>query len=119
MENTSRTSLENSIETLKDNASSVKESVAFVKESVATLVDQGGATIDALKARVGDIGDKVKAEGAIVLDRTESLVQKNPFASVAIAFGLGYVAMRLRTSPLVKLGLIAGLGALGVRFARR
>jgi len=107
-----KTTVEQSLETLA-------ESAAAVKESVASLVDQGGATIGAIKARAADVGKQVVDRGTVALDRTESVVQKNPFASVAIAFGIGYVAMRLRTSPLVKLGLIGGLGYLGIRLARR
>ena len=107
-----KSSFDQNFETLKDNAASVKE-------SISSLVDQGGATIDAIKAKAGDVSYKVKSEGAAAIERTESLVQQNPFAAVAIAFGIGYVAMRLRTSPFVKLALVGGLGYLGVRVARR
>lgn len=106
--NGNKPTVEKSFETLKDSA-------AALKDSVSSLVDQGGETIGALKARVGDLGQQVKDGGAAAIDKTESFVQKSPFAAVAIAFGVGYVAMRLRTSPLVKFGLIGGLAFLGIR----
>jgi hypothetical protein len=89
-----------------------------IKENVSTLVDQGSRTVGAIKARVGDVTDTVKEGGSAAIDRTRSFIEANPLQSLAIAFGLGYVAMRIRTSPLVKIAMLAGLGYAGRNLLR-
>ena len=86
-----------------------------VQDSVRALVDQGSETVDAIKSRVGE----ARTKGSAAYARTSSLIKANPLKSVAIAFGVGYVAMRIRTSKLTSLLVIGGLGYLGKRmFAR-
>jgi ElaB/YqjD/DUF883 family membrane-anchored ribosome-binding protein len=104
---------------LGTTAPDLKESVSTVKETVSKLVDQGSEAVEALKSRANEVEQEVRDRGAAALEHTSSFVQANPFASVAIAFAIGYVAMRLRTSMFVKLGLVAGLGYLGNRAIRR
>jgi ElaB/YqjD/DUF883 family membrane-anchored ribosome-binding protein len=103
----------------RSSKSTAKENVSSIKDSVSTLVDQGSATVDAIKARLGDVGDQVKESSSAAIDRTTTFIEANPFKSVAISFGIGYVLMRLRTSPLVKIALVGGLGYLGTRLVRR
>jgi ElaB/YqjD/DUF883 family membrane-anchored ribosome-binding protein len=102
-----------------ENGSYSKES-ASIKASVQNLVDQGSETVDAIKAkvddlktRVGDVSGTVKDGGAAAYDKTVSFIQANPFKSLAIAFGIGYVAMRIRTSRVLKIALLGGLGLAG------
>ncbi len=90
-----------------------------IKDSVQTLVDQGSETVGTIKNRVGDAADSVKQGGAAARERTTNYIQANPLKSLVIAFGLGYVAMRVRTSPLFKVALISGLGYLAKQFIGR
>ena len=100
--------------TVKDSVSTLKDNASTLKDNVSTLVDQGSATVDAIKTRVGDVTTSIKEGGAAAIDKTTSFVEENPYKAIGIAFGLGYVLMRIRTSPLTKLALIGGLGYLGV-----
>ncbi|MBA3819168.1 MAG: hypothetical protein H0X17_09775 [Deltaproteobacteria bacterium] len=93
-------------------------SKATIKDSVQGLVDQGSETVDAIKNRVSDVTDTVKEGGTAALDRTTSFIQENPLKSLAIAFGVGYLAMRIRTSPFFKVAMIGGLGLLGTKVVR-
>jgi ElaB/YqjD/DUF883 family membrane-anchored ribosome-binding protein len=105
--------------TVKQNVAALKDNASTVKDSMSTLVDQGSATVGAIKARLGDVTDQVKEGGSAAIDRTSTFVEANPFKSLALAFGLGYVLMRIRTSPLVKIAVVGGLGYLGTRLVRR
>lgn len=103
---------------VKDNVESLRESAANLKEDVTAFVDQGKSAVESLKARVGDVGQSISENGSAAVDKATSFIEGSPIKAVAIAFGLGYVAMRIRTSPLLKFGAIAGLGYLGLRVAR-
>lgn len=90
-----------------------------VTENVRTLIDQGAETVSSIKSRAGEVADNVKSGGTAARERIEAFVQASPKKAVATAFGLGYLAMRIRTSPLLKLALIGGVGYLGSQFIRR
>jgi ElaB/YqjD/DUF883 family membrane-anchored ribosome-binding protein len=91
---------------------------ASIKDSVQSLVDQGSQTVGVIKTRVGDMTQQAKAQGSVMYMKTSKLIYQNPLKSVAIAFGVGYLAMRLRSSRLIKMGLIAGLGYVGKQISR-
>jgi ElaB/YqjD/DUF883 family membrane-anchored ribosome-binding protein len=66
-----------------------------LKDSVRDFVHTG-------QDKVGDLADKAKRmssqardTGAQALDRTRDLIKAHPIASVAMAFGVGYVMMRI------------------------
>ena len=84
--------------------------MASVKDSVSTLVDQGHETVDAIKAKVSDVRDHVRDNGSQVLDATRSYVKEHPIKALGIALGLGYVAMRIRTSPVMELAFLGAFG---------
>lgn len=90
-----------------------------ITQSVRALVDQGAETVETIKTRVGDVTDQVKQGGAAARTHTTTYIQANPLKSLVIAYAAGYIAMRLRTSPLVKIALVGTLGYLGTRFVRR
>ena len=89
-----------------------------ISDSVQTLVDQGAETIDQIKARVSAVTDDAKTRGTEIYDRTSVLVRDNPIKSLAIAFGLGYIAMRITTSKLTSLAMIAGVVYAGSKLIR-
>lgn len=105
--------------TVTASVENLQKAAANIKDSVTMLVDQGGATVDAITSRVAGVTDQIKDGGASAVKRTTTFVEANPFKALAIAFGVGYVAMRIRTSPLVKLAMIGGLVMLGAKIVRR
>jgi ElaB/YqjD/DUF883 family membrane-anchored ribosome-binding protein len=104
--------------TVKDNVESLRETAANLKEDVSAFVDRGKETVDSIKSRVGDMSQSISENGAAVMKKASSFIEGAPVKAVAIAFGLGYLAMRIRTSPLLKFGALAGIGYLGLRAAR-
>jgi ElaB/YqjD/DUF883 family membrane-anchored ribosome-binding protein len=73
----------------------VDERIDSLKETVKGLVDQGAQKVDAIKTRVAEVKDQAYTRGSDVLDRTTALIKAHPIKAVAIAFGAGYVGMRL------------------------
>ena len=66
-----------------------------LKEKAKDFVDQGSEKVDQIKHRVVEVKDQAMARGNAFLDNVTSLVKANPLKSVAIAFGIGYIGMRL------------------------
>lgn len=95
------------------------KSADSIAESVQTLVDQGAETLDTIKARVTQATDGARTKGAQVVDRTSVLVTENPLKSLAIAFGIGYIAMRVTTSKLTSIAMIGGVIYAGSKLFRR
>jgi ElaB/YqjD/DUF883 family membrane-anchored ribosome-binding protein len=89
-----------------------------IADSVQTLVDQGAETIDAIKARVSEVTGEAREKGAALLDRTTALVKEHPLTALAVAFGAGYIAMRITTSRITQLGMIGGVLYAGSRLLR-
>jgi ElaB/YqjD/DUF883 family membrane-anchored ribosome-binding protein len=73
------------MDSLKDN----------VKDNVKNLVDQGQEKVSAIKEKVIDVKDQAVTRGEAVLDRTTTFIKANPLKAVGIAFGIGYIGMRL------------------------
>jgi len=86
--------------------------IGSIKDSVETLLGQGSQTVDAIRSRVTEVTGGAKDQVATVLGKATAFIQAHPGKSVALAFGLGYVAMRIRTSKLFPLAVIGGLGYL-------
>lgn len=66
-----------------------------LKEKARDIVDQGSVKVDQLKHRVVEVKDQAVARGGAFLDDVTALIKANPLKSIAIAFGVGYIGMRL------------------------
>jgi ElaB/YqjD/DUF883 family membrane-anchored ribosome-binding protein len=66
-----------------------------LKDSVRGLVDQGHEKVQHAKERVVDAKDHAVSRGNEYLDKVTSFIKANPIKSVGIAFGAGYLGMRL------------------------
>ena len=66
-----------------------------IKEGVKGLVDQGTQRVGEIKDKVVEVKDQAMSRGGAILDRTTDFIKANPLKSVAVAFGVGYVGMRL------------------------
>ena len=66
-----------------------------VKDNVKNLVDQGQEKVNAIKDRVIDVKDQAVTRGNAVLDQATGFIKANPLKAVGIAFGIGYIGMRL------------------------
>jgi ElaB/YqjD/DUF883 family membrane-anchored ribosome-binding protein len=66
-----------------------------IKESVKGLVDRGEERVGAIKERVMSAKEQAFTRGNAVMDQTTTFIRANPLKAVGIAFGLGYIGMRL------------------------
>ena len=66
-----------------------------IKERARGLVDQGQEKVSELKSKVGDVKDQAFTRGHALMDRATDFIRENPLKSVGIAFGIGYIGMRL------------------------
>jgi ElaB/YqjD/DUF883 family membrane-anchored ribosome-binding protein len=73
----------------------VDDKIDSLKETVKGLVDQGAQKVDAIKSRVVEAKDQAYTRGTDVLDRTTAMIKAHPIKAIAIAFGAGYIGMRL------------------------
>ena len=79
----------------KNGTGSVDTRIDSLKESVRNLVDAGGERAGQLKTRAVDLKDNVVEQGGIYIRKTGSIIKEHPIAAIGIAFGIGYIAVRL------------------------
>ncbi len=66
-----------------------------IRGSVRGIVGHGQEKVDQLKSRVMDVRDQAVSRGNALIDRAADYIRANPLKSVGIAFGVGYLGMRL------------------------
>lgn len=66
-----------------------------LRDSMKGVVDQGAQRVDQLKSKLIDVKDEAISRGGDLLTRTTSLIKAHPLKAIAIAFGAGYIGMRL------------------------
>jgi ElaB/YqjD/DUF883 family membrane-anchored ribosome-binding protein len=71
------------------------DKLGAIKDRVKGLVDSGEAKVDQLKHKAADVKDQAFTRGNAMLDRATDFIRTNPLKSVGIAFGVGYIGMRL------------------------
>ena len=58
---------------------------------------------------VTEVSTEARDKAAAAYDETQKFIKEHPGKSLALAFGIGYVAMRIRTSflfPFAMVGLV-------------
>ena len=79
----------------KNGTTSAQGRFDSLKESVRNLVDASGERAGKLKNRAIDVKDKVVDNSEVYLNKVGSLIKAHPIAAIGIAFGIGYIAVRL------------------------
>lgn len=77
------------------SASAIESRIDSLKESVRNLVDAGGERAGQLKDRALGVKDTVVENSSAALNRLSALIKEHPFAALGIAFGVGYVTIRM------------------------
>jgi ElaB/YqjD/DUF883 family membrane-anchored ribosome-binding protein len=73
----------------------IDEKVDALKDSVKGIVDQGAQKAEAIKTKVVEVKDRAFDRGSDALDSLTSMIKAHPLKAIAIAFGAGYIGMRL------------------------
>jgi ElaB/YqjD/DUF883 family membrane-anchored ribosome-binding protein len=79
----------------KNGTGTLDNKLDTLKESVRNLVDAGHERADSLKSKAIDVKDQVLSNGKAGIEKTSSLVKEHPLAAIGIAFGVGYITMRI------------------------
>jgi ElaB/YqjD/DUF883 family membrane-anchored ribosome-binding protein len=79
----------------RNNAANEHRRLDDIKENVKGLVERGQERVNAIKGKAADLQHRAKQRGGAALDRTTSLIKEHPIAAVSVAFGIGYLLMRL------------------------
>ena len=66
-----------------------------LKDSVRNLVDAGGERANQLKDKLYDAKDVAFDTGSAALGEVRALVKEHPIAALGIAFGVGYLLVRM------------------------
>ena len=76
-------------------ASTADNRLDSLKSSVRNLVDAGGERANQIKSKAIDVKDAVVENGGAALNRASSLIKEHPIAAIGIAFGVGYIVVRM------------------------
>jgi len=79
----------------KNGTASLENRLDSLKDSVRNLVDAGGERAGQLKSKAIDAKDAVFENGEVALRKAGSFIKEHPIVAIGIAFGIGYVAMRM------------------------
>lgn len=80
---------------INDLGNSADSKLDSIKESVKGMVDTGHEKVDQIKTKVMDVKEQVATRGGDYLDQASDFIKANPLKAVGIAFGVGYIGMRL------------------------
>jgi ElaB/YqjD/DUF883 family membrane-anchored ribosome-binding protein len=79
----------------KNGSANLDNRLDSLKESVRNLVDAGGERAGQLKNRAIDAKDSIVENSGVAIRKVSDLVKEHPIAAIAIAFGVGYIAIRM------------------------
>jgi ElaB/YqjD/DUF883 family membrane-anchored ribosome-binding protein len=74
---------------------STSGSIDSIRDNVKNLVDAGQEKAAVVRDALVGAKDKVVSSGQSFFASSRAMIKDNPFAAVGIAFGVGYVAMRI------------------------
>jgi ElaB/YqjD/DUF883 family membrane-anchored ribosome-binding protein len=75
--------------------SAFEDRLDSLKESVRGLVDFSSERADKLKGKMLDVKDTVVASSRSGVNRLGEMIKDHPIAAIGIAFGLGYITIRM------------------------
>ena len=79
----------------RNGATTFEDRLDSLKDSVRNLVDVGSERAEAIKSRMADVKDTVVSSSKSGINRMGSLIKEHPIVAIGIAFGIGYLAMRV------------------------
>ena len=77
------------------NYSKSDQPIESIKSGIRGLVEHGQDQVHSLKKRVVETKDQALTKGSAYIDRAIELIKAHPLQAVGLAFGVGYIGMRL------------------------
>jgi ElaB/YqjD/DUF883 family membrane-anchored ribosome-binding protein len=69
--------------------------VSQLKQSMRGIVEYGSDRASDIKGKLADAKDVAVGGATSVIAKTGKLIKQHPFIAIGVAFGLGYVVMRM------------------------
>lgn len=79
----------------KNGTAALENRFEALKESVRNLVDAGGERASHMKDRAIDVKDTVFENGERAFKKAGSFIKEHPIIAITVAFGVGYLAVRM------------------------
>ncbi|MEO7093311.1 MAG: hypothetical protein ABI175_08680 [Polyangiales bacterium] len=73
----------------------VEGRVDQLKEKVRGFVDTAEERAESIKNKAIEVKDGAMTRGNALIERATDMIKANPLKSVGVAFGVGYIGMRL------------------------
>ncbi len=78
-----------------DGDNKVEGRVEQIKDKVRGFVDSAELRAESIKNRAIEVKDGAMTRGNALIERAGNMIKANPLKAVGIAFGAGYLGMRL------------------------
>jgi len=79
----------------KNGTTQLEDRMGSLKESVRNLVDAGGERAGQIKERLVGAKDTAMDRGSEALNQVSKLIKEHPIAAIGVAFGIGYLTIRM------------------------
>ena len=79
----------------QDTGEKIDERIDAIKDGVRNLVSRSEERATELKTQALEDKDQVMTRGSAMMERATGLIKEHPIKAVGIAFGIGYLGMRL------------------------
>ncbi len=79
----------------QDHGDTADGRIDHIKESVKGFVDNAEERATKIKDRAIEVKDEAMSRGNALIERTADIIKANPLKAVGVAFGVGYLGMRL------------------------
>ena len=79
----------------QNTADTAGDRVGQIKEKVRGFVDSAEERAESIKHRAIEAKDDVMTRGNALIERATDMIKANPLKAVGVAFGAGYLGMRL------------------------
>jgi ElaB/YqjD/DUF883 family membrane-anchored ribosome-binding protein len=73
----------------------IEDKIDSLRDSMKGVVDQGAQKVDSIKSKIIDVKDGAVSRGGDLISRASGLIQAHPLKAIGIAFGIGFLSMRL------------------------
>jgi ElaB/YqjD/DUF883 family membrane-anchored ribosome-binding protein len=79
----------------QNGSNTATDRVDQIKDKVRGFVDTAEERAESIKARAIEAKESAMSRGNALIERATDMIKANPLKAVGVAFGAGYIGMRL------------------------